>query len=566
MSDVVDQPRQAQTDPPSVERPYLVLFTVLTAVFVQLVDVSIVNVAIPSIQSDIGASFAQVQLVLAGYQLAFACTLITAARLGDIYGRKRLFVVGMTLFTLASLTSGLAPEPVTLVLSRVVQGMASGLMYPQTLSVIQVLIPRQMRAKAFGILGATIGLATILGPLLGGLIIQLNLFGTDWRGIFLVNIPIGIAAVALALAQLPESRAPDKPRLDVPGAILVAAGLFLLVYPLTEGRQKGWPLWIYAMLVASVPLLVAFVVLQLRKTRRERNPLVLMTLFGNPSFRAGMVLNFVFFLGIPPFFFTISLYLQLGLGFTPLHSGLTTFPFAIGTAVASSQSAKIVGRIGNSTLLVGAATLAVSMVALIASIHLIGTDLHSYELAPQLFLAGVGLGLFVAPVINVILAGISGREAGSASGVLSTVQQIGGALGVALIGIVFFGLLSGHAQTSADDQRAALRSDLTAAGLPAAQVDRAGQQFDRCFVTRSQSADPSQTPPGCAPPADAPPAVTAAYARAGKGATGGNFLHAIERSLIFEVVVFGLAALLVPRLPRRDPDELAQGAPAAHAG
>jgi EmrB/QacA subfamily drug resistance transporter len=530
--------------------PFAILAIVLTAVFVQLLDVSIVNTAIPSIQRDIGASYASVQLIVAGYQLAFACLLITGARLGDIYGRKKLFMTGMATFTVASALCGLAPDANTLVLARIVQGLGSGLMFPQVLSVIQVTIPPRDRGKAFGLFGATIGIATILGPLLGGVLIQLDLFGSDWRSIFLVNIPVGIVALVAAARELPDSKAPDAPRLDLLGAALVGAGLFLLIYPLTEGRQKGWPGWIYLMLAASVPLLVGFVVLQRRKTARNASPLLLMTLFGNRSFRAGLALSSVFFLGIAPFFFTFALYLQVGLGYSALHSGLTTFPFAIGTGIASSRSDGLAKRLGRDVLTLGCAVLATAMAGLILVLHLTGTTPRAYELAPLLFLAGLGLGLFVAPLTNVILAGITGREAGSASGALSTVQQIGGALGVALIGILLFGLLGGHAQAAAADQVPALRSRLTAAGLPAPAVDQATGQFSRCFTARAKAPDPSAEVPGCAPPPGAPPQVSEALASAGRTANARNFQHTIERTLVAEVVVFLSALLFVLGLPR----------------
>jgi len=344
-------------------RPFLVLGIVLTSVFVQLLDISIVNVAIPSIQADLGATTASIQLVLAGYQLAFACMLITAARLGDIHGRRRLFLTGMTVFTVASLLCGLAPDPATLVVARIIQGLGSGLMFPQVLAVIQVTFTGPERGRAFGIFGATIGIATICGPLFGGLLLRADLFGTDWRSIFLVNVPIGIAAVVLALREMPESRAPDAPRLDLRGVGLIATGLFLLIFPLTEGRQRGWPLWIWLMLLACVPVLVAFVLLQRRKTRQDDDPLVLMTLFGDRTFQAGVVLSGVFFLGIAPFFFALSLYLQVGLGFSPLHSGLTTLPFAVGSAVASARSDRLAQRLGAPVLAVGAGTLTVAMLA-----------------------------------------------------------------------------------------------------------------------------------------------------------------------------------------------------------
>ncbi|MCU1674486.1 MAG: drug resistance transporter EmrB/QacA subfamily [Frankiales bacterium] len=530
--------------------PTLVLLIVLSAVFMQLLDVSIVNVAVPSVQRDLDASYSSIQLVLAGYQLAFACVLITGARLGDIYGRRRLFMTGMAVFTVASLACGLAPSALTLVLARILQGLGSGLMFPQVLAVIQVTFAPRERGKAFGIFGATIGIATILGPLVGGLLIKADIFGSDWRAIFLVNIPVGLTALALAFRELPESTSPDRVRLDLLGAALVTTGLFLVVFPLTEGRERGWPAWIFLMLLAAVPVLTAFVLLQRRKTREDSGPLVLMTLFSNRAFWTGALVSAVFLLGVPPFFFSFSLYLQVGLGFTALHAGLTTFPFAVGSGLASSRSDAVAKRLGKNVLAVGCLLLVAGMIALIAELHLIGTDLHGWEVAPVLFVCGLGLGLFVAPISNIVLARVAGREAGSASGVLSSVQQIGGALGVALIGLILFGLLGGHAGSAAREASVDLRKDLAAAGLPAPAVQQAVARFEDCFDRQAHAKDPSRRPAGCETPPASP--ATAAFAKAGGRANADNFLHAIERTLLFEVGVFLLAFLLVRLLPPVD--------------
>ena len=549
-------------DPGGQRHPFVVLGIVLTAVFVQLLDVSIVNVAIPSIQADVGASFAAVQLVLAGYQLAFACMLITGARLGDIYGRKKLFMTGMATFTFASTLCGLAPDATTLVLARVLQGLGSGLMFPQVLAVIQVTVPPRDRGKAFGLFGATIGLATILGPLLGGLLIEANIFGSDWRAIFLVNIPVGLFALVAAARELPDSTSPDAPRLDLPGTLLITTGLFLLVYPLTEGREQGWPLWIYLMLAGSVPVLVAFVMLQRRKTRRGADPLLLMTLFANRAFRAGLLLSGVFFLGIAPFFFVFSLYLQIGLGFSALHSGLTTLPFAIGSALASSRSDGLAKRLGTRVLALGSGLLAVGMLGTVVVVHAVGVDLHAWQIGPVLFVSGLGLGLFVAPLTNLVLAGITGRETGSASGVLSTTQQIGGALGVAVIGIVLFGLLGGGAASAARREATSLPARLHAAGVPLQASGPVVRRFADCFTRRAGSPDPSATPAGCQPPRGQRQ-VGAVLADAGHHATAENFRHATERTLLLEVLVFGAACLVVRLLPDVDTEQAATAAAAA---
>ncbi|MCU1599927.1 MAG: transporter [Frankiales bacterium] len=530
--------------------PNAVLAIVLTAVFMNLLDVSIVNVAIPSIQKDLTASFAEIQLVLAGYQLAFACLLITGGRLGDIFGRRRLFIAGMSVFTLGSLACGLAGDATVLILSRVVQGVGAGLMVPQVLSTIQVTIPPKDRGRAFGLFGATIGIATILGPLVGGLLISADLFGTDWRMIFLVNIPVGLASVTAAARLLPETKAPDAPRLDIIGALVITVGLFLVVFPLTEGRERDWPAWLIGMLVAAAPVMAAFVVVQRRKTRENRSPLVLMTLFGNQSFRVGLVVSLVFFAGIPAFFFTFGLYLQLGLGFSALHAGLTGFPFALGTAIASSRSDKLAQRLGTNLLRVGAGLLSLSMVVLIAVVHHFGTGITSWDIAPFLLISGLGLGCFIAPLTNLILAGIKGREAGSASGVLTTGQQVGGALGIAIVGIVFFGLLSAHAPQAADAFVSRLPAPVTAI-VPA-------KTFHDCFVTQSRAKDPSVTPAGCETPDGTPASVTAAVAKAAAYGRRVEFVYAFQRTLLYEVGIFALAALLVSFLPKVKP--------AGHAG
>ena len=431
----------AQLDP----RRWLALGVVLIAVFMQLMDISIVNVAIPSIQRDLDASYSQVQWVLAGYQLAFAVVLITGGRLGDIYGRKRLFLIGVSGFTVASALCGFAQSPVMLVGSRILQGAMGALMFPQALSVTQVEFPQRERGAAFGITGAVIGLATISGPLLGGLLISGNLFGLDWRPIFLVNLPLGVLAVVAALVLLRESRAEGALRLDPGGVAIVSAALLLLIYPLVEGRDLGWPVWTFLLMAASVPLFALFVLYERRKTRKDNSPLVVLGLFGERAFVSGLLLNVVFFSGVAAFFLTFSLFLQIGLGFTALHSGLTTIPFSVGTAIASAVSVRLAPRLGRAILSLGCLLLVVGMLGVMATVSRYGEAIHSWQLLPALVVCGLGLGCTIPPLINVILAGISRRNVGSASGVLSTTQQFGGALGVAIIGVIFFGLLSSQA-------------------------------------------------------------------------------------------------------------------------
>ena len=539
--------------------PWVVLVVVLSALFVQLVDVSIVNVAIPSIQQELHASYGAIQLVLVLYQIGFASVLITAGRLGDIYGRKRLFIIGMSGFTIASAICGAAPNEVTLVVGRLVQGAFSGLMFPQVLSVIQVTFAPRDRGKAFGVLGATIGLATILGPLLGGLLILWNPAGLDWRTIFYVNVPIGIAALVGAVRLLEESKAPDAPRLDLPGVGIITLALLAFILPITEGRDRGWPIWLDLVLLAAIPLFVIFVRYEHRRTAQHKSPLVLMSLFRDRAFTLGLILSFVVFAGVPPFFFSFSVYIQVGIGFSALGAGLTTFPFAVGSALGGALSDRLTKRLGTRVLALGLAILVSGMIGVLLTVHAVGTHPHAYQFVPALLICGVGFGFFVAPVINIILAGIHSEGAGSASGVLSTVQMMGGAVGVAVIGVIFFGLLGTNASRAADDVAPKLRAELSRLEV-AADVQRAVEgQFRRCFVDRAKENDPTKIPPRCTAPPNVPDAVRELLGPNGaitREAIARDFSRSFQQTLFYEIFVFSLGLLIVFRLPQVNPNDM----------
>jgi EmrB/QacA subfamily drug resistance transporter len=547
-------------------RRWVALAVVLTAGFMQLVDISIVNVAIPSIQRDLDATYSQIQWVLAGYQLAFAIMLITGGRLGDIYGRKRLFMIGMAGFTLASAFCGLAQSPSMLIGSRVLQGLFGAIMFPQILSVIQVTFPPKERATAFGLFGATIGLATITGPLVGGLLIEANLAGLEWRPIFLVNVPIGIAALAAATRFLAESKAPRALRLDPVGVAIVTAGLLLLVFPLVQGRDLDWPLWTFLSMAAAVPVLAGFAVYERRKKARDGSPLVDPDLFRQPSFVPGLALAGIFFMGIPAFFLMFALWLQIGLGFSALHAGVTGVPFAVGSALASAASVRLVPTLGRRILSVGSLLLVAGMGALIWTVDRYGGAVHSWQLLPALLVCGLGLGCVIAPLVNVILAGIRGQDAGAASGVLSTVQQVGGAVGVALIGVIFFGLLGSQAAGVADDVLGGLQRDLQGAGVPPAVTRQIEAGFRTCFEDRADAKDPSAVPASCAraqAQGQGQEQVGQVVAATADAARRENFSQAFQRSLLFEVAVYLACFLLVFLLPDARGDAATQHAEAA---
>jgi len=532
-------------------RRWIALAVVLTAAFMVLLDISIVNVAIPSIQRSLNASFGQIQLVLAGYQLAYAVVLITGGRLGDIYGRKRLFMTGMTGFILASASCGLAQNPDMLVISRVVQGLMAALMFPQVLSTIQVVFPPRERAAAFGLFGAVIGIATIAGPLLGGLLIGSGSDVERWRWIFLVNLPVGIAALTAARFLLGESRAPQARRLDIAGVLLASVALGLLTYPLVEGRDQGWPAWSFVMLAASLPMMFVFVLYERAKTRRDGSPLVELSMFRDRAFSAGSALSAVFFSAIPAFFLIFSITLQIGLGFSPLRAGLTTVPWSVSTAISSTMSVRLAPRLGKRILSVGCVLLVLGMLGVILTIRARGTSLDGPELIPALILAGLGMGCIIAPLTNIILAGIGRGDAGSASGVLTTMQQVGGAIGVAVVGVIFFGLLGSRADSAGSAVIPQLRADLAAAHLPSGAVDNAVQQFRICFHDRANESDPAQVPPSCtrAQQQSRSAAAKAAFQRAGTEALGRDFEESLERSLLYQVVVFTATFFMVFALP-----------------
>jgi EmrB/QacA subfamily drug resistance transporter len=552
-----------QADP----RRWQALAVVLIASFMILLDISIVNVAIPSVQRDLGATYADIQWVLAGYQLAYAVVLITGGRLGDIFGRKRLFIIGVAGFTLASLICGLAPSPLALIAARVFQGLMAALMYPQVLSVIQVSFPPRERGAAFGVFGGVVGVASISGPLLGGLLIQADIHlgghALLWRPIFLVNLPIGIGAIIAAFVFLRESRAPSAPRLDIPGVVLASVGLFMIAFPLVEGRAAGWPFWAYVMLAGGLLVLVAF-----RRYIRARaasggSPLVEPQLFSDRAFVVGSAIAMVFFAGIPAFFLTFSLYVQIGLGFSALHAGLTTLPFALCSAAASGVSIRLAPRLGKRILSVGCVLLILGMVGLWITLGIAGTGVTGFAMIPALAVCGTGLGFVVAPLINIILAGIHAGSAGSASGVLTTVQQVGGALGVAVIGIIFFGQVSGYAPVVAQSSAQTLAARLSDSGVPPQLAASATRTFTRCFVAQAASSDPSATPAGCpaqpttllCPPGPAQVfsfggAIQCAVAPVATQAVAEDFDHAFRDSLFFEMAAFGLVFVMVFALPR----------------
>ncbi|MFV0135331.1 MFS transporter [Streptomyces sp. HMX87] len=415
----------------------------MTAAFMDLVDVTIVNIAIPSIQRNEGATFSQIQWITAGYALAFAAGLITGGRLGDIHGRKRLFLIGIGGFTVASALCGFAVNPEMLVVSRILQGAMAALMVPQVLSIVHATFPSHERGKVFGLFGAVVGLGAVSGPLLGALLTEWNLFGLEWRPIFLINLPVGIAGLILGSRFITESRAPRALKLDLVGVALVTLGLLMLVYPLTRGHELGWPLWGHLSMAGSLLVLAALVAYERRKSARDGSPLVELSLFRVKSFAAGIAVQTVFGVALGVFFLVWTLYLQFGLGWSPLKAGLTGVPFSLAVSTAAALSVqKLVPRFGRKVLQAGALVMAAGVLLYLWEADRYGLGIAPWQMAPPLVVMGAGMGLIVAPLTDAILSEVPREHAGSASGLINTVMQMGNALGLGLVSVVFFGVIA----------------------------------------------------------------------------------------------------------------------------
>ena len=413
---------------------FVVLAVILIADFMELLDATIVSVAAPAIAEDLGAGEAALQWMLVGYTLSAGAGLITGGRIGDQFGRRRVFLLGLAAFMLASAGCGLAPSSGVLIGMRVAQGLAAGLMIPQVFGIIRASFEPGARAKALGAYGAVLGLASVAGPLLGGVLVEADLFGLGWRAIFWVNVPIAIIGLIVGARFMPESRVPGDARLDLPGAGLASAAVVLLLLPLMQGRDWGWPWWSFLILALSVPAAALFLIRERHLVARGGQPILDPALLRVRAFAGGLSASLLFFGALGSFFLLLSLYLQLGTGRTALETGLVILPYAIGSIITSGIGVQFAHR---ALLVSGALVLAASQIVLLLIVR-DGAEPAYWALAAPLFLGGLGLGLTAPSLINVVLAGVPAKDAGAAGGVLTTVGQVGNALGVAVLGVVFF--------------------------------------------------------------------------------------------------------------------------------
>jgi EmrB/QacA subfamily drug resistance transporter len=407
--------------------------TVLTGVFITILDFFIVNVAIPTTQRDLHASATAIEWVVAGYGLAYGSGLVLGGRLGDIFGRRRVFTLGLALFTLASIACGLAPDATTLVAARVAQGASAALLAPQVLAILRTTYSGPAQAKAINMYALTMGLAAVFGQLIGGLLIHADLFGLGWRTCFLINVPIGVVALVMTRRTVPESRLSGTVRLDLGGTALVTLALVATLLPLIEGREQHWPLWTWLSFAIAAALLLAY------SRRRHDSPLIDLALFRERAFTVGLLIQLAFTMGMAAYFLIFALYAQEGRGLDALQAGLVFLPIGAGYLAASLLTPTLVARFGHQVIALGGLTRALGLTALLIAV------IHNGPigwLVPALLIDGFGMGLALAPIMGTVLARVAPHHAGAAAGVFTTTQQVGGAIGVGIIGIVFYSNLS----------------------------------------------------------------------------------------------------------------------------
>ncbi|MEI2775996.1 MAG: DHA2 family efflux MFS transporter permease subunit [Tetrasphaera sp.] len=420
----------------------LALVSLLLASAMELIDVTIVNVALPTIERSLGASGAMLQWVVAAYPLAFGISLITGARLGDRFGRRRLFVIGLIGFTLASAACGLAPSALGLVAFRAVQGIAAAAMVPQVLTSIQVMYAAHERGKAMAAFSALAGIAAVVGPILGAVLTET----AGWRWVFLVNVPVGVLALVAALRFVPESRAAHADRVDFRGVAVLTAGLLALLYPLVMGHELGWPAWSYAVLLAGALILAIFVVAEARHERSGDEPLLATSLYRDRAFAGGSLVGGLVFIAGTGYFLAGTLYFQAGLGWSVLKAGLVNIPFAlVCTVTAGAGAAMLMPRIGRRVLTLGAIVMAAGALVMWVTVRAADAQTSFWAFVPAISLVGAGFGFVVSSTAPLALVAVPDRQAGSASGQFNTTGQLANAVGAAVMGTLFFEVAASHA-------------------------------------------------------------------------------------------------------------------------
>lgn len=423
----------AEPDP----RRWQTLPVLLAAMFMAIFDYFVVNVAAPSLEHDLHATDAGIELVVGGYGFAYASGLITGGRLGDLHGHRRLFLIGMTTFTIASLLCGLSGSPAMLVAARILQGATAAAMVPQVLALINLMFPVHERARAMAAFGGVIGIGAVAGQVLGGVLLDANLFGWGWRTIFFINVPIGLTAALLAARWLPGHERRAATRLDPVGAVAISAALALVLVPVTLGRTEGWPLWTWLSIAAAVPVGAAVLAYESRLGRHGAAPVLDVGLLRERVFAAGLVIAGGYLTFFAGFMLCLTLLLQDGLGLSPLTAGLAFTPLGL----AFATSSWFASRFGRRVVSIGAAVSLAGLLLTVAMLAARGDHTTAGWLIPGMVVVGFGNGLALPSIIGAVLLRIPTPQAGMAAGALTTVQQFGNAIGVTVVGTVFFSVL-----------------------------------------------------------------------------------------------------------------------------
>ncbi|TYC48556.1 MFS transporter [Rhodobacterales bacterium] len=431
------------TDAPAIGagRRRAALAALYLAAFMNILDVTVVNLALPSIRADFGASDAELEWVLVVYVLTFAAGLLPFGRFGDIIGRKRMFIFGVSGFTLSSLCCGLAPDILMLIASRAVQGLSGAMMVPQVLAIVQVMVPAPDRGKAIGLFGSVNAFGAVAGPLVGGVIVSLDIAGLSWRPIFLLNLPLGLLSLWGALRFLPKVRADERLCADWTGTILFALTIFTFLFPLVEGHQLGWPAWCFVMMAGAAGLALLFVRVELHKAEKGRAQVLPVLLLKDPVFAGGLLFVGLFFSCLAGLFFVLALFLQSGLGFTPFDAGLAFAAHPLGVMVASWLTGRFGDRWLRGRVLAGVFLIVLGVSALRLVLQGSAMNLTVVTFLLPLLAIGIGTGTAIAALFQTILSRVSGPDSGAGSGVMQAFQQIGIALGLALQGQIFFAAL-----------------------------------------------------------------------------------------------------------------------------
>ncbi|MDG4861243.1 MFS transporter [Streptomyces sp. T-3] len=423
---------------PVGRKRWIALAVVMLATFLDNLDANAVTVVLPDIQKDLGAAFGTAQWTLAGYTLAYALFLITGGRLGDIYGRKRLFLIGVAGFTASSVMCAVAMNAELLVAGRFGQGFMAALMVPQAVSVIITMFKQEEWPAAFAVMGIALSVGAVGGPVLGGLLAEWDVLGLGWRALFLVNVPLGVISLAVAARFMPETRSETPLPLDIVGVFLLTAASLGLMYPLVQGREEGWPGWMFAMVATAVLVLGVFVGYQRRRQSRDGAALIPPTLFKYRSAKVGLPLTVLLHGGIASFFLVLTFHLQFGLGWSVLKTALVLAAWPVGIIATFQIAWRFSAGRGRDFVRLGALLMAAGAGGVIWSVASGGADLNWVALAAAELVMGCGLGLTDPVLTAVVLGDVPPQDAGVGSGVLNAAIQFGSAVGVAGIGAVYF--------------------------------------------------------------------------------------------------------------------------------